>query len=318
MKTFIYKILCFTLLLLLLAYTLQWVFDYNLRKSNCSSNYKEWNDIFDSKINADMIIQGNSRAWKHISPGVLDTVLHINSYNLGIDGYNFTMQYYRFLTYLKYNKKPKYIIQTADYITIDKLPYLYSYQQFVPYLYDGTIREAVSHYEGSDWRDLYIPFYKYVHNKDLISCAISSCFDKTTPSSNGKYKGYQTQDSQWDRSFGLFEKNHRNGYVDTIDNPTLRLFDSFVKYCVSNDIRLIFVNSPVYYKATKLLRNRKEIDSVYLSYSVRYAIPYLNYSNDSICFDTLNFYNSQHLNARGARKFNVVFANDIKKIVCSN
>lgn len=44
-------------------------------------------------------------------------------------------------------------------------------------------------------------------------------------------------------------------------------------------------------------------------------ITFLDYSKDSICTDKINFYNSQHLNAIGAGKFNRKLSNDLKKII---
>lgn len=288
--------------------------DRALRHSNCSLNYPEWNAIVDSKINADLIIQGNSRAWVHISPRVLDSVFNITTYNLGVDGYHFTMQYYRFLLYMKYNKKPKYIIQTADYHTLGKGPDLWMYEQFIPYLNEEIIQEAVIQYNGLDYKDLHVPFYKYVNHNDVLSCAFKSLTGESVRP-NGKYKGFQTFPAHWDSAFSSFKKANPNGFSSPIDEPTLKLFDTFVNYCVDHDIKLIFINSPSYYEATELLTNRAEIDSIYNSYSIKYNIPFLDYTNDSIGLDTVNFYNSQHMNTTGVIKFNATLSNDLKEIL---
>ena len=313
MKKFLFKLAIFITPIILIAYVSQAFIDKSLKRTNYSSNYNEWNDIFESKINADLIIQGSSRAINHISPKHLDSIFKMNSYNLGMNGYEFQMQYYRFLIYMKYNKKPKYIIQTTDYRTLNKRTDLYMHEQFIPYLNNELIREAVIGYEGLDYRDIYIPLYKYIHNKSLFLGSINSLKGDVT--SNGKYKGFQSINRNWDTTFLNFQKKNPNGYKSEIDSVTLRLFDSFVKYCSKNGIKLIFLNSPVYFEAKNLLKNSKTIDSLYLSYSQRYNIPYLNYSNDSICLDTANFCNSQHLNSRGVIKFNSILSHDLKTII---
>ena len=290
--------------------------DSGLKRSKYARNFVEWNDIFESKINTDLLIQGSSRAWVHISPKSLDSAFNLNAYNLGIDGYSFRLQYYRFLLFLKYNKKPKYLIQSLDYFTeFQKNVSLYEYEQFIPFLDDKLIQEAVFYYEGFTYKDLYIPFYKYTHNMKLYFNGLKFFLLKRKQQSNGKYKGFKAQDKQWDNSFDNFKKANPNGYLAPIDKNTLNLFDLFIRYCQQENIKLIFVNCPTYYPATKMLINKYQIDSIYHFYSVKYSIPYLDYSNNSLSFDTLNFYNSQHLNSAGVDKFNVKLISDLKKII---
>ena len=314
MKKFIIKIFILILPVIILTYITEIIINDWLRKSNSCSNYQEWNDIIESKINADIIIQGSSRAWHNVSPRYLDSIFKINSYNLGLDGYTFYMQYYRFLLYLKYNKKPKYIIQMTDYESLLSWFELYMYEQFLPYLNEPIIRTAIKYYTGLDYKDIYFPLYRYVHNNHVYRNRLFS-FLNGGSITNGKYKGFKSSDMRWDTSFANFKKKNRNGYTNPIDTMTLRLFDMFVKYCVNENIKLIFVNAPAYYESNLMLKNRNEIDSIYLYYSMKYSIPYFNYSYNEICFDTLNFYNSQHLNSTGVKKFNKVLANDLRKII---
>ena len=144
-----------------------------------------------------------------------------------------------------------------------------------------------------------------------LRSAIGFSFPKTE-----RFKGFiATHNRKWDKTFFWFKKEHPNGYVSKIDKITLDLFDKYVNYCIKNNIKLIFVNSPVYFESSKILKNRAQIDSVYKSYSEKFKIPLLDYTWDSICYDTLNFYNSQHLNTIGVIKFNTILSKDLKKIL---
>ena len=98
------------LLVLMSAYALAYMVDAGLRKSR-NSYYASWNDLYNSKINADLLIMGSSRAEFHISPKILDSALSLNTYNLGLSAWHFDMQYARFRMYLQHNLKPRYIIQ---------------------------------------------------------------------------------------------------------------------------------------------------------------------------------------------------------------
>ena len=74
MKRFVLRLLLFCLLPLPLLYALGKVVDSGLKRSR-SLLFSEWNDIYDGKINADMLILGSSKAWVQFSPLILDTAL---------------------------------------------------------------------------------------------------------------------------------------------------------------------------------------------------------------------------------------------------
>jgi len=78
------------------------------------------------------------------------------------------------------------------------------------------------------------------------------------------------------------------------------------------------VNTPVYYRATQKLVNKKKINDLIRSFSRKYNIPYLDYTNDRICFDTAYFHIAVHLNSRGAELFSTKLANDIKALKITN
>lgn len=287
--------------------------DNKLANSNLS-NYKEWNDILNSRINADLIIQGSSRAWVHISPHVIDSALSLNSYNLGIDGYDFQMQYYRFVLYLKYNKKPKYILQCVDPFTLSKREDLYMPEQFLPYLNIDIIKQAVKNYKGFDNRDFYLPLLKYTHTATTIKLITESIF-KDPAANYHKYKGFQAQNREWNSDFDVCKKNSPQGYRQELNKETRALFEKYLDFCKKENIKVIFIYTPEYYEVQKLLINRDYIINIFKNYSLKFGIPFLDYSNDSIGLDTINFYNSQHMNANGVRKFNFKLSNDLQGII---
>ena len=296
-----------------IALLLQTIIDKGLEKSP-NGNFREWDDIYKSKINADMIVQGSSRAWVQFSPKILDSAFNCNSYNLGIDGYGFQMQYYRFLIYLKHNKKPKYIIQNVDHFLLNLRPDLFEYEQFLPYLDDKNIRIAVTPYNGLNWKDFYIPLFKYHSNYEIAFEGLSNYFHATLPN-NGKYKGFLARNWFWDDSFMKFKKSNPQGYRIKIDSNTNILFGKYLDYCKMNHINVIFIYTPEYIEAQKLLLNRDSITRLINNYAVAYNIPFINYSNDELCSDTSCFYNSQHLNKKGVFYFNQKLSKDLKQYI---
>lgn len=314
-KLFLKKALLFVGLPLLVLSSLQFFADRGLRRS-CSFLYTEWNDLVNGRINADLLVLGSSRAWVHVSPRVLDSSFHLNSYNLGLDGYNFLMQNYRFKLYLEHNKKPAYIIQTLETNSLARRTTLLNYQQFIPYLNEPLVREAVGYYKGMDFKDMYIPGYKYRSDADTAMLGLRTYFSGDQGACvNTKYKGFLSSDESWDGEFERFVAGHPKGIREKVDSLTLHRFDAFLSFCAAQKIRVILVYPPEYHGIRPYILNRDSIIGIYSSFATRYRLPFLDYSADSLCFDKSNFYNSQHLNTRGVNRFNSLLAKDLSAYI---
>lgn len=131
MNKFLKKCLIFVLLILSTLIILDIAVSKGLRKSE-DMMLAEWNDIVSGNINADIIINGSSRAWVDVSPQILENRLNLSVYNIGLDGYPFYMEDMRYELFLKYNNKPKYLIQTLDVFSLSKRIGLYEVTQFFP------------------------------------------------------------------------------------------------------------------------------------------------------------------------------------------
>lgn len=311
-KFFLKSIFLLIIPLGIISYIIQFKIDTKLAKSNLS-NYKDWNNIIESKINADLIIQGSSRAWVHISPYSIDTAFKLNSYNIGIDGFDFIMQYHRFRLYMEHNKKPEYILQIIDPFTLSKRKDLYMPEQFIPYLHDSIIRKAVMFYDGLRYADLYFPFLKYYHTsqtRELITQSLTNDTSRTYR----KYKGFIPMDRNWDSDFRSFKKANLKGFRTNPDKNSQKFFEEFLKYCRENEIKLILVFPPEYTEAQQLMINRDSVFNLISSYAAEFKFPFIDYSSHPICNDTTLFYNSQHLNIKGVEAFNKVLISDLKSL----
>src|SRR5665647_1612683 len=115
MKKFSIKVTAFFILFVISAYLLDYFISSGLKQTE-EYRFQSWNDIVQSKINADVLIMGNSRAFSHYSPKIIDSILKTNSYNLGIGGHPFNVQYLKYKLYEEHNKKPQLIIQNIDFV----------------------------------------------------------------------------------------------------------------------------------------------------------------------------------------------------------
>lgn len=273
-------------------------------------DYAEWNDIFGGKINADIIINGSSKAWVHVSPLILDSLLGSNSYNLGLDGHNFFLQHCKFLTYLKYNSPPKLVIEVVGMETLEKRTDLYNYTQFLPYLDDPDIKEATKKYVGFNFFDYNVPFVRYIGQEPIITIGLLEYFGLKNYK-NDKYKGYRANTKSWDNSFDLYKNNFPNGKPVVIHQESVKLFDDYLKYCKANKIEVVLAFSPEYYEAHSYTTNRNEVMGIFKSLAAKYNFLFKDYSTENLNRRKELFYNSQHLNKEGSELFSGMLANDI-------
>jgi hypothetical protein len=271
-----------------------------------------WNNLYASKINTDLLIYGSSRAWTHINPQILEDTLHLSTYNLGMDGQIFDIQYLRHQEYLRHNRSPKIIVLSLDIFSLEKPDELFNKNQFLPYMFrNDSIEKYTSPYKGFSWIDYHLPLVRYFFNqKATIHTVISTT--KPNKENNYRYKGYKAKDEPWDGKFELAQKNN-NKYFAYADAASLHLLNRFVAECYAKKIKLVFVYSPEYIEGQKYIDNRQIVINVYKDLALKNKLLFFDYSTDSICLNKSLFYNTTHLNKQGSEIFTKHLAKDLKK-----
>lgn len=316
MKSFIKQVLIFFLPLIFLSVVLDYLISNQLKKSNTHAfrEYPVWNDIYSGKINADLLIMGSSRAWRHIDPNVLEDSLGLSSYNLGMDGQHLPMQLWRYETFLKKNPIPKVIVYSLDFFMLTPSNELFNKDQFLPYmLFDFNAEEHLKNYIGFDYFDYRVPLIRYCGaNKALFHTARISLLPKSNQ--KGRVKGFYAEDKKWNQDFEKV-KAQMTGYNATIDSAILKQFDLYIKNCKQKKIQIILVYSPEYFEGQNFVSNRKEVINAFEELAKQNEIKLLNYSSDTISFKKSLFYNTTHLNKTGAELFSKKLASDLKSII---
>jgi hypothetical protein len=199
MKYFILKFSIFSLILLVISLGFDVFVSSRIKKSPslAKGEYSVWNDIYEGKINSDLVIYGSSRAWVHFNPELLTNTFKIPTYNLGIDGQNFLLQYFRHKELLRFNKRPKIILHSLDIFTFSKKTKLYNFEQFFPYmLYNINIQRATSQYEGFAIFEYLVPGLRYFGKKKIIDKAFN--FNEIEMLSyDARVKGFNGRNMIW-------------------------------------------------------------------------------------------------------------------------
>lgn len=309
MRRFVIK----TAITIVILLGLLWVLDYVITRNLWHSKVQmldRYNTVYWDKTDYDMIIMGSSRGMVQYSPKILDSILGGNSYNLSCNGRCIDAQCNIFDAYCRNHAKPKIVLQNIDHITL-YMSNMYEREQYLPYIkHDKQLYKATRETEQFNWTDIAIPLKRYAGYFNMIKEGLHIKNKMHNPSN--EYKGYEGRNHMWDGS--EFEK------IDTIvfdTHPEAKtIFEKYLSYCKKNDIRVIFVYAPSYIGViNKMGEDEKKMKETFLEYADRYNITILDYSHDSINYDTVNFYNATHLNRRGAELFSTQLANDLKKIL---
>lgn len=300
MRKFLLRVVLFASIVLFLMSILDVFISSHLRISDARI-FVGWNYVYNDSTCHDLIINGNSRAWVQYNPKILDTILNINSYNLGIDGSNVNRQMIMFNKYLEKHGCPKCLVQNIDLFTMNPT-FGYEREQFFPYFfYDRELLKEVNEYENFSFPEKNILGYRYV---GFIQTVLTKL--EYTP----LYKGYESNESQWNGT--LLAQMSKIDF--DYDSTLLKKFDYFIEGVMQHGIEVIFVYAPIFHEVNAKCTNINEMYQMYEKIAHKYNIPILDYNDIPMCYDTTYFYNATHLNRVGAELFTTQLAHDIDSL----
>lgn len=308
MKKFLKHIVIFAAILFVIAGGIDVFITHKLHQLE-SSPFANWNDIYRTEINSDVLIMGSSRAYVQINPQIIDSILNVNSYNLGANGRLVDAQILKYHVFRqKQNVVPKLIIYEVHAGTMD-ISNKYERIQYTPYLYDPYLWLLTHQHEDFTIADGIIPLWRYLdYNTEIMSIMRNEsayCKDKYKLA-----KGFRGNDKEWNGE--EFKKRKTISYNK---NPeAMQLFDDFLAECKQENIKVVLVMAPYYIGATKKVKDYAGMQKMFSGYAEKYDYGFLDYTYDSISYDTTYFYNAMHLNRTGATLFSEKLAHDIDSL----
>lgn len=307
MKRFLIKLGITTVALLAVAWGLDLIITHNLKRSDARM-FSTYNAIYSDTLQCDAVVMGSSRGQVQYDVRILDSIAGLNCYNISVDGRCIDAEVVIYNAYRHHALKPKVIIQNIDWGTL-QMSNGYEREQYLPYLDKDDLYRQTKESEGFNWADRWLPLVRYAGYRNAIFEGLGLLAKMARP--NNIYKGYIAVDAPWNGS--TFDQ------IDTLDfecNPeAVTIFDRYLAECQEEGIHMVMVYAPFYIGATyKMGTAVDSMFALYQSFADRYGCDILNYTYDSISFDTLNFYNASHLNRRGAELFSTKLAKDLKKL----
>lgn len=314
MKGFLRKVLWFFVPVMLVACVADYVLSANLAKSVrlAQGEFLVWQDIYNGTIDADITVNGSSRAWLHFDPAIMEAGLHRKVYNIGIDGHSFPLQDFRYRELVKHNRRPKVIVYSVDIFTLVKRDELYNSMQFLPYmLWNKDMYDVTSKYQGFSAWDSWIPLVRYAGQHEALAKAVSIArhgeHDKPK-----RTKGYLGNVQSWNSDLEKAQAKSKTFEVHPLRSYQ-NAFEDFLRQCKKNGQTVILVYSPEEIHGQKFIGNRDQVIALYADIAHRHGLLFLDYSNDAMCLDKKYFYNALHMNREGSALFTQKLVGDLKK-----
>lgn len=273
--------------------------------------YAVWNDIYASRIDADVIIMGSSETWCGYNPEIIDSLLNVRSYNLAIDGHGFKYQQLRYEVFRRFNPKPKLLIMNVDYPgTFDaNSGYGYEREQFFPYITDGTLIASVAGDKQITWKERFIPLFRYYGYREEIENGIGAFFGKKSFKDGGLRKGFRGNAYLWSPESLATE----GVFHCPVDREVISSLDAFVQARLEEGINVVFVEFPEYYRLRDKFDNVEEVERIFARIAEKNHVLFINCSEWPVSRDSSWYYNSSHLNKAGADLFTSMLCDTIAK-----
>jgi hypothetical protein len=306
------RILLFFGLFVGLLYVTHFAITTGLRRVE-TAGFGVTNRIVNGQVNADIVISGSSRAQTHYDPRIIAQATGLSTYNIGRNGSQTDLQLAVLKTYLQHNRKPKLIIHNLDSFSFVTSKEIYDPAQYIPYLSEAPIYEAVKKVYPDAWKWKYFPLYAYVVTDMRFAWLTGVKRWLGINPREDHIDGFTPRFTQWTGDFGEFKKQNPEGVKFEIEPVGVKDLTELALLCRSHGIPLLFVYSPVYLEMQLLERNRPDIFTTFTKIGMQFGAKLWDFSASSIAAKQSNFYNSQHLNADGAQQFSSEFAQKLEK-----
>ncbi len=312
---YVFKIIIFSSLI---AFFIQYLADSGLKKMD-NSIYADWNKILKGQLNSDLIILGSSRGYVSYDTRIIEKTTGLSSYNLSINAGSYNLQGLKFESYLVKNRHPKVIIQNIDLTHFSKSKSIPEEFQFLPYLDNNKLTRELNNL-NSDYRwKLYIPLFKYNPYKSFLVKGLFSFFGKEY-SILPTNKGFAPKNPLFKKDEHNLRRLREMSY-DTLNiqsyKEKLAVTTEFLHRYKTDSLKVFLVWAPEYKERLDIIAPilnpvKEEIVQIV---SDMPGVYFLDFSDDPIHLNTEYFYDTFHLNEKGATIFSTKLSVEIDRIL---
>ncbi|MBR1488641.1 MAG: hypothetical protein IJ603_07155 [Bacteroidales bacterium] len=295
MKGFLSKLFLYLLIAVTVLTGADYVLSRGMRKAH-HPNSEIWNDVMEGRVDADVVALGSSRANTAFYPPVIDSVLHTESWNLGILGNHFISEELRYEMLLRHNRSPRLVVQFVDPLTLMR-DASFDRVQFLPWFWDREFRQGLRRYLGDRYffRNA-IPFFRY---HSFLPWEVSA--DKPAT-----LRGFYTYPPDRDDPFSP----EREEFL-VYESDLAARFRSFLEMLQGDGVSVLMVFPPEHKNFRYAPGQYAAVRDCFASISRETGIPFVDFSGLEMCADSTCFIDISHLNRKGAVAFSDTLAHEI-------
>ncbi len=301
MKDFLRKICVFLLMFMTVCLIPIYIFEKKAKSCLDVQPYSNINKVTNIKhVDADLIILGNCRAERSYDDSLMSSLSGLKCLNLGWSGSSFDFSYYiMYHTYLKQNKKPRYIILEASPIVFFNHEFPVNSLQLLPYINRPEFQFCIETSPELSNLDKVL-FIKYFGKLSKIFKEMDRLNHKTA--NNPEKKNYS-----W--------KEHYISELQPLqcDKSIVQLFYMFLDDCLSEGIKVIVVCSPIHVKSRLGNYDMKTFWSIVLQCVSGTNFPIISYA-EYFGDDTTYFSDPTHINKQGREVFTTKLIHDLDSV----
>jgi hypothetical protein len=264
------------------------------------------NSIMTGQVNASVLVSGSSRAMYHYDVRIIEEQTGQSAYNIGRDGTKLHEQLALLRLYLKHNRPPQFLIQNVDITAFQPNDDITDPKQYVAWLSDPDIYGPLASQKRYYMAYKMSPLFALAATGGMRDAVLGLL--RVNADGKSEYKGYSPQRLSWNEDFSRFQVLHPEGLSWKIDPAKKHNLEELLELCRKNKIQVVLVYSPDFHETQKFFRNRNETQETFREIADRFQVAFWDYSKDPICNDVSYFYNSQHMNVRGASLFSTSLA----------
>jgi hypothetical protein len=283
-----------------------------LRRLRRKRVFAVWDQLLAGRINSDVLVVGGSVALVGVDCDVLSARLGGSCFNIGLDGSPANLQRPYVETYLAHNRRPRVAVVNVDMATSGELKTPYDLAQYLPYLREKPIAESLNRYVDV-WKFRYVPLYTftYLGLNETMNAIRGLAVRDVADVDRVALHGFRPEDLPWDGTFEAYRADHPDGVVIPESGAGMDEFVRMIAMLRSRGTRVVLTASPEWAGGQWMERNRASLMRTYATIAREANAPLLDYSGSELARDKSLFYNSQHLNRRGAALFTRMLANDL-------
>jgi hypothetical protein len=308
LKLFFLACLGFWISNVLLAYILEWRYR-DWKAQGIFFEPIRWEEFYELPDNSlDVLFLGSSHAYRSINPFLVDTTLRLKTFNFGTSGQSMRTSYHVLTNVLK-TQTPNTLVVELYFDALTQQDQLTNAGFNFPSV-KWSRAKLNFWWDGFSFKDkcimVFTPAYRYRQEWKYV---LRKLMGKVNTLPRGEYvgKGFVFNENTVELN-RLTKKNHFNDYrfeETPVVTSNLEYLGRIVKLCRENNIRLIFVTTPIPSITYNKLVNPHDIDQRLTTFARQHHVPYYNFldARKLELQDTVHFFDNNHLNIEGANIF---------------